>query len=108
MAGSGRRRCDIIEPLLYLFIQNSSFHLLKYHCICIRIIFKGCSKMSPNYSVRKVGDSNTFQHRIYIEQNGVVISAFHDVPLYADPQQNTLNMVVEIPRWTNSKFEVSR
>lgn len=81
---------------------------LKYHCICIRIIFKGYSKMSPIYSVRKVGQPNTLQHRIYIEQNGAVISAFHDVPLYADSQQNTLHMVVEIPRWTNSKFEVSR
>lgn len=63
--------------------------------------------MSPIYSLRKVGQPNTLGHRIYVEQDGAVISPFHDIPLYADSQQKTLNMVVEIPRWTNAKFEVS-
>jgi len=65
------------------------------------------------------------EHRIYIEKDGVPISPFHDIPLYAkyvinsveirwrpngygmDSEQKTLlNMVVEIPRWTNGKLEV--
>ena len=47
------------------------------------------------------------EHRIYIEKDGVPVSPFHDIPLYANEQQTILNMVVEIPRWTNGKLEVS-
>ena len=59
------------------------------------------------YSVRKIGPANTLEHRIFIEKDGVPISAFHDIPLYANEQQTVLNMIVEIPRWTNGKLEVS-
>lgn len=38
--------------------------------------------------------------------NGTVVSPFHDVPLFANTEKTVLNMVVEIPRWTNSKMEV--
>ena len=64
--------------------------------------------MSPRYTVRKVGPANTLEHRIYIEKDGVPVSPFHDIPLYANDQQTTLNMIVEIPRWTNGKLEVCR
>ncbi|KAK5990654.1 Inorganic pyrophosphatase [Cladobotryum mycophilum] len=43
------------------------------------------------YTVRKVAAANTLEHRVYIEDNGTV-----------------LNMVVEIPRWTNAKLEISK
>ncbi|CAI4216717.1 unnamed protein product [Parascedosporium putredinis] len=33
---------------------------------------------------------------------------FHDIPLYANAEQTVLNMVVEIPRWTNAKQEISK
>ena len=58
------------------------------------------------YSVRKVAPANTLEHRIYIEKDGVPVSPFHDIPLYANEQQTVLNMIVEIPRWTNGKLEV--
>ena len=64
--------------------------------------------MAPNYTVRKVAPANTLEHRIYIEKDGVPVSPFHDIPLYANEQQTILNMVVEIPRWTNGKLEVSQ
>ena len=35
------------------------------------------------------------------------ISPFHDIPLYADEAKTVFNMVVEVPRWTNAKMEVS-
>ncbi|EKD19271.1 inorganic pyrophosphatase [Drepanopeziza brunnea f. sp. 'multigermtubi' MB_m1] len=60
------------------------------------------------YSVRKVAAPNTLEHRIFIEKDGVPISPFHDIPLYANEQQTILNMVVEIPRWTNAKMEISK
>ena len=65
------------------------------------------SSSSGGYTVRKNAAPNTLEHRVYIEKDGVPISAFHDVPLYANEQQTILNMIVEIPRWTNAKMEVS-
>lgn len=64
------------------------------------------SKMSA-YTTRKVAAPHTLEHRVYIEKDGVPVSAFHDIPLYANAEQTILNMVVEIPRWTNAKLEVS-
>lgn len=37
---------------------------------------------------------------------GVPISPMHDIPLYADEDNKIMNMVVEIPRWTNAKMEI--
>ena len=60
------------------------------------------------YRTRKNGAPFTLEHRIYIEDShGNVVSPFHDIPLYANEQQTVLNMIVEIPRWTNAKMEVS-
>ena len=64
-------------------------------------------KMSQ-FTVRKVGAPNTPDYRMYIEKDGMPVSPFHDIPLYANDQQTILNMVVEIPRWTNAKMEVSQ
>ncbi|KAF8857013.1 pyrophosphatase-domain-containing protein [Acephala macrosclerotiorum] len=64
--------------------------------------------MASQFKTRKVGAPNTLEHRIYIEKDGVPISPFHDVPLYANEQQSVLNMIVEIPRWTNAKMEISK
>lgn len=58
------------------------------------------------FTTRKIGAPHTLEHRIYIEKDGVPLSPFHDIPLYANEQQTVLNMVVEIPRWTNAKQEV--
>lgn len=44
---------------------------------------------------------------MFSEKNNTVISPFHDIPLYHDQSKNIFNMVVEIPRWTNAKMEVS-
>ena len=68
---------------------------------------RGYHSGAPNtYSVRRIGQPNTFEHRLYIEKDGVPVSPFHDIPLYANEQQTVLNMIVEIPRWTNAKVEV--
>ena len=68
---------------------------------------KGYNHSAPGgYAVRKNGAANTPDYRIYIEKDGVPVSPFHDIPLYANEQQTVLNMIVEIPRWTNAKMEV--
>ncbi|KZZ94540.1 inorganic pyrophosphatase [Ascosphaera apis ARSEF 7405] len=61
---------------------------------------------AAGYSVRKIGAPNTTDFRAYIEKDGQPVSAFHDVPLWANEEKTVLNMVVEIPRWTNAKLEV--
>jgi hypothetical protein len=64
------------------------------------------SKGRSPYTARKVGAPHTLEHRVYVEKDGIPISPFHDIPLYANEQQTVLNMVVEVPRWTNAKMEV--
>lgn len=59
-----------------------------------------------SYTVRKIAQPFTLEHRVYVEKDGQPISPFHDIPLYANEQKTVLNMVVEIPRWTNAKQEV--
>ncbi|KAJ3193994.1 Inorganic pyrophosphatase, partial [Irineochytrium annulatum] len=60
------------------------------------------------YSTRIIGAPHSHEHRVYIEKDGKVVSPFHDIPLYANAEKTILNMVVEIPRWTNAKLEISK
>jgi inorganic pyrophosphatase len=59
------------------------------------------------YKTRIIGAPNTLEHKTYFEDAaGKIVSPFHDIPLYADASKKILNMIVEIPRWTNAKMEV--
>ncbi|KAJ9094154.1 Inorganic pyrophosphatase [Naganishia adeliensis] len=60
------------------------------------------------YTTRIVGAPNTLEHRVFIEKDGKVVSPFHDIPLFADESKTILNMIVEVPRWTNAKMEISK
>ncbi|TPX34828.1 inorganic diphosphatase [Synchytrium microbalum] len=65
--------------------------------------------MTSEYSTRTVGAANTLEHRVFIENKaGDVVSPFHDIPLYANNEKTILNFVVEVPRWTNAKLEISK
>ncbi|CCJ30358.1 unnamed protein product [Pneumocystis jirovecii] len=66
------------------------------------------SSPSAQYTVRHVGIPNTLDYRAFIEKNGEVVSPFHDIPLYANAEKTVLNMIVEVPRWTNAKMEISK
>ncbi|KAI0784949.1 inorganic pyrophosphatase [Abortiporus biennis] len=70
-------------------------------------LFSSSSIMSQ-YTTRLIGAPNTLEHRVFLEQNGRVVSPFHDIPLFADQNNGILNMIVEIPRWTNAKMEISK
>ncbi|KIY46806.1 inorganic diphosphatase [Fistulina hepatica ATCC 64428] len=69
---------------------------------------KGTFLPFAEYSTRLTGAPNTLEHRVYVEQNGNIVSPFHDVPLFADQNSGIFNMIVEIPRWTNAKMEISK
>ncbi|KAL8286879.1 hypothetical protein RQP46_003885 [Phenoliferia psychrophenolica] len=60
------------------------------------------------FTTREVGALNTLEYRCYTEMNGKVVSPFHDIPLFANEARTILNMVVEIPRWSNAKMEISK
>ncbi|EPZ36644.1 inorganic diphosphatase [Rozella allomycis CSF55] len=61
-----------------------------------------------SYKVRSIGAKYSSEFRTYIENaKGQVISPFHDIPLYADEEKGILNFIVEIPRWSNAKMEIS-
>ncbi|BEJ11459.1 hypothetical protein CspHIS471_0108810 [Cutaneotrichosporon sp. HIS471] len=64
--------------------------------------------MPSEYSLRQVGAPNTLDYRLFIEKDGKVVSPFHDIPLYADESKGILNMIVEVPRWTNAKMEICK
>ncbi|KAJ3575225.1 hypothetical protein NPX13_g4101 [Xylaria arbuscula] len=66
------------------------------------------TKMASPYTIRKVAAPHTLEHRVYFEKDGVPVSPFHDIPLYANAEKTILNMIVEIPRWTNAKLEISK
>ncbi|KAJ1733508.1 Inorganic pyrophosphatase [Coemansia biformis] len=61
-----------------------------------------------SYTTRAVGEPNTLDYRVFIEKDGKPVSPFHDIPLFADEANGIYNMVVEIPRWTNAKMEISK
>ncbi|KAL0081354.1 inorganic pyrophosphatase [Phycomyces blakesleeanus] len=64
--------------------------------------------MCNNYTTRQIGAPHSKNYKIYIEKDGIPISPFHDIPLFADTTSSTMNMVVEIPRWTNAKYEINK
>ena len=66
--------------------------------------------MTSDIKPRIVGAPNTLEYRVYLEstRTGQPVSPFHDVPLFADESKTILNMIVEIPRWTNAKQEISK
>jgi len=59
------------------------------------------------FSAVERGSPYTPNHRVfYKNQEGKPISPLHDIPLWANAENNVFNMVVEIPRWTNAKMEI--
>lgn len=55
------------------------------------------------------GSKYSASYRKYLKlANEEVGSYFHDVPLDLDATCKTANMVVEVPRWSNAKFEISK
>ncbi|CCF56666.1 hypothetical protein KAFR_0B03690 [Kazachstania africana CBS 2517] len=61
------------------------------------------------FSTVRQGIKYTPTFKQYLQMpNNEVGSYFHDVPLEFSREGATINMVVEIPRWTNAKFEISK
>ena len=62
-----------------------------------------------SYVAVEKGSEYTSNYRIYYrDSKGAPLSPFHDIPLYANAEQTVLNMVVEVPRWSNAKMEINK
>lgn len=60
------------------------------------------------YTIQEHGTAFTEDYKVFIKnKDGDIVSPFHDIPLLADKENLTFNMVVEVPRWTNAKMEIS-
>jgi len=54
-----------------------------------------------------VGEPGTPEYRVFFEKDGHRISPWHNIPLVACSEKGTFNFVLEIPKGTNAKLEIS-
>lgn len=59
------------------------------------------------HSTVAVGAKYSASYKNYALSSGRAVSFFHDVPLDFNPHTKTATMVVEVPRFSNAKFEIS-
>lgn len=60
------------------------------------------------YSAVTVGKPDTHEYKVYLKGPKGIVSSVHDIPLKPEGSpKNVFNMVVEVPRWSNAKLEVS-
>jgi len=62
----------------------------------------------PEYSIKEVSKPDTLEYRVFFKHNGKSVSPFHDIPLWADKTNHIAHMIVEIPKGTNPKLEISK
>ena len=83
-------------------------------CFCTQRFIKQFHTMAAKYLTEERGQLYTESYRLYFKnENGDFISPFHDIPLAAatdsENEDATLfNMIVEVPKWTNAKMEMSK
>ncbi|TRY71229.1 hypothetical protein TCAL_06541 [Tigriopus californicus] len=67
------------------------------------------SAVMTAYVTEQRGSLYGSDYLLYIKkaEDNVPVSPMHDIPLYHDEGQKIFNMVVEVPRWTNAKMEIT-
>jgi len=61
------------------------------------------------YTIEEFGTRNTLDYRCFFKDaEGKLVSPFHDIPVWADEKEHVVNMIVEVPRWSNAKMEISK
>lgn len=64
-----------------------------------------------SFQRRDIGAAFTPEYKAFIEGSDGIVSSWHDIPLFPAGKKledRIVNMVVEIPRWTNAKMEISK
>lgn len=90
-----------------VFLIKTIFPSVSVLPYCLKV--SGESLMSSaKYTIEEFGSLYGLDYRIYFkDQSGSHISPWHDIPLFVDESKKIYNMVIEIPRWTNAKMEMS-
>jgi len=60
------------------------------------------------YATRSVAALGSPHYRVYFLRDNLPLSPFHDIPLWVDRQNRIVNMIVEIPKGTRPKLEISK
>lgn len=83
--------------------------LMKMNNKPLRRLFMTQNHLNAAVSITSVDKGNKFteEYKKYASVNGKIISYFHDVALDLDIKEKTCNMIVEIPRWSQAKFEIN-
>ncbi|XP_049870210.1 inorganic pyrophosphatase [Pectinophora gossypiella] len=68
------------------------------------IVFTSTKKM---FISEERGSAYAPDFRVYFKDECGPISPLHDIPLWADKEHRIANMIVEVPRWSNAKMELS-
>jgi len=61
-----------------------------------------------SYTIHTVAQPDTLDYRVFFLRDGKPISPFHDIPLWVDQSKHVANMIVEIPKGTQPKLEISK
>ncbi|KAI8386186.1 probable Inorganic pyrophosphatase, mitochondrial [Nakaseomyces glabratus] len=79
---------------------------------CYKMAFKKLALINQcrrAYGSIRQGSKYSTTYRQYLKlEDGSVGSYFHDVPIGIQKDKCYVNMVVEVPRWSNGKFEISK
>ncbi|KAI8424509.1 hypothetical protein MSG28_002972 [Choristoneura fumiferana] len=59
------------------------------------------------YIAEERGSAYSPDYRVFFRDESGPISPLHDIPLWANKSERLVNMVVEVPRWSNAKMELS-
>jgi len=63
--------------------------------------------VATGYAAEDVGETKTLEWRRFLTNGGARVSSWHDVPLFANKKEGTLNAVIEITRCTQAKMEMA-
>jgi len=95
---------EVLDAKKKLEVENSK---LKYR---VHILLESLAEEERKLASRGIttetkGEVNTLEWRMFFKRDGAPISPWHDIPLNIG--EGIYNMVVEIPRGTNAKLEMS-
>jgi inorganic pyrophosphatase len=76
------------------------------------LLISATAGLTQHYHTKYCGVDDSPDRKIYIlnkiGDNYLLVSPFHNIPLYQDSKNNIVNMVVEIPKGTQEKIEINK
>lgn len=107
-------------PLSSFILETRSSTTVSNHLVLNpnKIFRMASTNAQSRYEIVERGQLNTLSYRCYFRdaETKAIISPFHDIPLVnsqytassEQPGTTVYNMVVEVPRWTNAKMEITK